>query len=295
MSPLIFLPCILFLLLIIPYSFQIPDNDWNHLRTSVDRTPKYNIEEPEYTVFFHYKDLKVGSKMKIYFPPKDPSTTPTLLSHHESHPIPFSSSQFPQILALFSFSDGSKQAEAIKSTLDACEFLPYGTMFCATSKEQMLDSVGRIFGPNSEFRVVKTNYLSESLSILQNYTITEAPVERSGPMSVACHMLPYPYAVYFCHGQYSDYNKVYKVSLVGDDGGRVEAAAVCHLDTSRWDPENPAFGVLGTVPGALPVCHYFHPDNLASRCKKASLAVLMLRIPKPPSSLGAHTLVQFTV
>ncbi|KAL8553208.1 hypothetical protein ACS0TY_001742 [Phlomoides rotata] len=197
MSPLIFLPCLLFLLLIIPYSFQIPDNDWNHLRTSVDRTPKYNIEEPEYTVFFHYKDLKVGS-----------------------------------------------------------------TMFCATSKEQMLDSVGRIFGPNSEFRVVKTNYLSESLSILQNYTITEAPVERSGPMSVACHMLPYPYAVYFCHGQYSDYNKVYKVSLVGDDGGRVEAAAVCHLDTSRWDPENPAFGVLGTVPGALPVCHYFPPDNL---------------------------------
>lgn len=259
MSPLIVFLCSVFLLQI---SFQIPDSDWNHhnhLRRSVDRTSIYNIEEPEYTVFFHYKDLKVGSKMKIYFPP---STTPTLLSKHESDPIPFSSSQFPQILALFSFSDGSKQAEAIKSTLDACEFLPYGTMFCATSKEVMLDSVGRVFGSNSEFRVVRTNYLSESISALQNYTISEAPVERSGPMSVACHMLPYPYAVYFCHGQYSDYNKVYKVMLVGDDGGRVEAAAVCHLDTSQWDPDNPAFGVLDTVPGALPVCHYFPPDNL---------------------------------
>lgn len=265
MSHLNFLLCFLFLLQIKPYCFQIPDNDWNHhnhLQSSVSRRSKYNIQEPDYTVFFHYKDLKIGSRMKIYFPPKDPSTTPPLLSKQDSDLIPFTPSQFTQILTLFSFSDGSKQAEAIKSTLDACQYLPYGSMFCATSKELMLDSVGRILGSNSKFTAVRTNYLSESISILQNYTITEPPVETSSPMSVACHMLPYPYAVYFCHGQYSDYNKVYRVMLVGDDGGRVEAAAVCHLDTSTWDPDNPAFGVLGTVPGALPVCHYFPPDNL---------------------------------
>ncbi|KAI3446091.1 hypothetical protein Pfo_002756 [Paulownia fortunei] len=219
--------------------------------------------DPELNVFFYFNDLKVGKKMQIYFPTKDPSTSPHLLSGQESESIPFSSSQLPYILDFFSFPEGSKQAKAMENTLRHCEFPPIKgeTKFCATSLEFMLDSIREIFGPNSHFKDLTTNYLNEPISPLQNYTIFEPPVEISAQKIVACHTLPYPYAVFYCHSQASD-NMLYKVMLAGDDGGGVEATAICHMDTSRWDPDHVAFRVLKTVPGASPVCHFFRRITL---------------------------------
>ncbi|KAH6767163.1 hypothetical protein C2S52_018146 [Perilla frutescens var. hirtella] len=242
--------------------------DWNnHLRSSGmkmhDHSSSSSNIEPELNVFFHYNDLKVGNKMSIYFPTKDPSTSPHLLSRQESDSIPFSSSRIPYILELFSFSEGSKQAKAMADTLYHCEFPPLKgeSKFCATSLEFMLDSLHEIFGLSSKFRVLTTSYLSESISLLQNYRVSEPLMQISAPKIIACHTLPYPYAVFYCHGQVSD-NKLYKVSLEGDDGGRVEATAMCHMDTSQWDPNHNAFRVLKSVPGASPVCHFFPSDNL---------------------------------
>ncbi|KAI3448048.1 hypothetical protein Pfo_004713 [Paulownia fortunei] len=285
-SPLIFLLYSMFLLQCLQTTEghlknlekYVPDmkhgDDWsNHLRLRVDQDGNSGKKlhdhssvshmDPELNVFFCYNDLKVGNKMPIYFPKKKPSTSPHLLSRQESDSIPFSSSQLPYILELFSFPESSKQAKAMKNTLHHCEFPPIKgeTKFCASSLESMLDSIREIFGLDSKFRVLTTNYLSESISPLQNYTVSEPPVEILAPKIVACHMLPYPYAVFYCHGQVSD-NKLYKVLLAGEDGGRVEAAAICHMDTSQWDPDHVAFRVMKTVPGAAPVCHFFPADNL---------------------------------
>ncbi|XP_057783012.1 BURP domain-containing protein BNM2A-like [Salvia miltiorrhiza] len=233
-----------------------------HLRSrSEDSGMKRHDEiEAELKVFFHYKDLKAGNKMAIYFPRKQASH---LLSRDESDAIPFSSSRLPSILQLLSFSEGSKQANAMRDTLHHCEFPPIKgeAKFCATSLESMLDSLHQILGSSSKLRVLTTTYLSNPIRLLQNYTVSEAPMEISAPKIVGCHTLPYPYAVFYCHGQESD-NKLYKVMLEGDDGGRVDAAAMCHMDTSQWDPTHNAFRALRSLPGASPVCHFFPADNL---------------------------------
>ncbi|KAL1544256.1 BURP domain-containing protein BNM2C-like [Salvia divinorum] len=237
----------------------------NHLRSRTQDSgmKRHDDIEPQLKVFFHYKHLKAGNKMEIYFPTRDPSTSPHLLSKQESDAIPFSSSRLPYILHLLSFSEGSKQANAMRETLHHCEFPPIKgeAKFCATSLESMFDSLHQIFGPSSKFRVLTTTYLSGSISPLQNYTVSEPPMEISAPKIVGCHTLPYPYAVFYCHGQESD-NKVYKVVVEGEDGGRVEAAAMCHMDTSQWDPSHNAFRALGNAPGTSPVCHFFPSDNL---------------------------------
>ncbi|KAL3651801.1 hypothetical protein CASFOL_004803 [Castilleja foliolosa] len=220
---------------------------------------------PELTMFFHYNNLKVGTKLPFYFPTKDPSTSPHLLSKHESNSIPFTTSQFESVLEFFSFTETSKQALAMKTTLQHCEYPPNKdeTKFCATSLESMLDSIRAIFGFNSKFKIITTKYLSNSISSipLQDYTIIEPPTRISARKIMACHLLPYPYAVFYCHGQESD-TKLYKVLLAAEDGGRVEAAAICHMDTTEWDPHHVAFRVLGTEPGGLPICHVFPMDNL---------------------------------
>ncbi|XP_073128209.1 BURP domain protein USPL1-like [Henckelia pumila] len=218
--------------------------------------------DPEMKVFFHHDDLVMGNRIPIYFPrKKDPaSASPHFLSREESESIPFSTSQLPEILDFFSFPSGSEQAKAMKMTLHHCEAKPITgeNKICVTSLESLLDFVRSVF---VKFRVLNTDYLDESISSLQNYTVREDPSVIPASELVSCHRLPYPYAVFYCHAQAGD-NVVYKALMDGDDGGRVEAAAICHMDTSEWDPNHAGFRVLKTRPGAAPVCHFFPVDSL---------------------------------
>ncbi|KAB1207261.1 BURP domain-containing protein 17 [Morella rubra] len=104
----------------------------------------------------------------------------------------------------------------------------------------MLDFTSGILGLESHFRVLTTSYLTISPTLIQNYTFLKITEENSAPRMVACHSMPYPYAVFYCHTQKSE-NKVFKVTLKGENGNRVEAIAVCHMDTSRWSPDHASF------------------------------------------------------
>lgn len=201
--------------------------------------------------------------MPIYFALKNTSKSPRLLPRDESDSIPFSSSQLSYILDLFSFPKKSPQAEAIANTLKECEDEPMKgeTKFCATSLESMLDATRGMFGLDTEFKPLTTNFISNHSIELQNYTVLEEVKEVSAHKMLACHTMPYPYKVYYCHGQKSDH-KVFEIKLEGDNGERVDALGVCHVDTSQWDPDHVAFQVLGTRPGLGPVCHFFPTDNL---------------------------------
>ncbi|XVE93228.1 hypothetical protein REPUB_Repub01dG0172300 [Reevesia pubescens] len=213
-------------------------------------------------VFFTLNDLKVGKSMPIYFPKKDLSTSPHFLPRNEADSIPFSLKEFHHLLQFFSFLQDSPQAKAMESTLRECETnaIKGETKFCATSLESMLDFARSIFGLNCQFKILTTTHLIKSSTLFQNYTILETPEEILAPMMVACHTVPYPYAVLYCHSQETE-NRVFKVSLGGENGDRVEAIAVCHSDTSQWSRNHVSFRVLGIEPGTPGVCHFFPADN----------------------------------
>ncbi|XP_024021317.1 BURP domain-containing protein BNM2A isoform X2 [Morus notabilis] len=213
-------------------------------------------------VFFTMEDMEVGKTMPIYFPKIDPSTSPHLLPRDEASSIPFSLKQLPNLLKKFSFSKDSPQGSAMEDTLKQCESPPIKgeTKFCATSLESMIDFIRRIFGDDS-FSVVATNFFTKSSTTFQNYTILEMPKEVFSPKMVACHTLPYPYAIYYCHYLECE-NKVYKILLGGENGDKVEAVAVCHMDTSQWGRNHVSFRILKTEPGTFPVCHFFPAEHL---------------------------------
>ncbi|XP_050233841.1 BURP domain-containing protein BNM2A-like [Mercurialis annua] len=219
--------------------------------------------DPSSMVFFTLNDLKLGNKIPIYFPMKDPSSSPPLLSKEKANSIPFSLNQLPYLLKYFSFSQNSPQAIAMEHTLRECEIKPIKgeTKICATSLESMLDYVHETFGLNTEFDILSTTHLIKSKTNLDNYTILQEPKEIHVPKMVACHTMPYAYTVFYCHSQMTE-NKVFVVSLEGDNGGRVEAVAVCHMDTSQWSRNHASFRVLGIEPGSSHVCHFFRGDNL---------------------------------
>ncbi|XP_021748980.1 BURP domain-containing protein BNM2A-like, partial [Chenopodium quinoa] len=217
-------------------------------------------------VFFTPKDLKLGNVMPIFFKGRSPSRSPHFLPREESELIPFSPSKLPFLLKLFGFSQASPQAKAMEDTLRLCIIMKPiqgETKFCATSLESMLDFVRKIFGSTTKFKALSTQKFAKFGSILQNYTIVDEPREILAPKMVACHTMPYPYVVYYCHFQESE-SKVFLVSLRSEDNNNIvhEAVAVCHMDTSQWSANHASFRVLGIKPGSSPVCHFFPADNL---------------------------------
>ncbi|KAJ1378524.1 BURP domain [Sesbania bispinosa] len=154
--------------------------------------------DPSLMVFFTLKDLKVGKRMPIYFPKRDPSTSPKFWPREEADSVPFSLNQLPNLLKLFSFSPDSPQAKAMEDTLRECESKPIKgeVKFCATSLESMLDFTQSILGLTSDLQVFTTSHLTKSSVTFQNYTILENIMEISAPKMVACHTMPYPYVVF---------------------------------------------------------------------------------------------------
>uniref|UniRef100_A0A5B6YII2 Putative BURP domain-containing protein 3-like n=1 Tax=Davidia involucrata TaxID=16924 RepID=A0A5B6YII2_DAVIN len=211
--------------------------------------------------FFTMKDLYVGKRMPITFPNKE---SIPFLPREEADSIPFSLSQLPNLVHFFSISVGSAQAKAMVETIRACELEPIKgeTKLCATSLESMLDFVRGIFGLEAPFKVLTTTHFpAPAMTLQQNYTFLELPKEISASNMVACHPMPYPYAVFYCHSQ-GNKTKVFKIVVGGEDGNRVEAVAVCHMDTSHWSPNHISFRLLGFKPGTSPVCHFFSSSDL---------------------------------
>jgi phosphoribosylformylglycinamidine (FGAM) synthase PurS component len=237
------------------------EQEWQQSR-SREEEKKQLMEDPKLG-YVTINDLHVGKTITLRVPTKVPSSLPPsclekmlipFLSQLKNSQISFNSSQSLNILPT--------RAKAIKRALEDCESKPIKEVkFCATSLESMADSVRAIFGSQAPFKVVSTTSFTKSNTLLQNYTFLEVK-ELPTSMTVACHDLPYPYAVFYCH-DLGD-TKVFEISLGGgrEHGERVTAFFICHMDTSGFRPDHIAFRVLGFKPGAAPVCHCVFPKNL---------------------------------
>ncbi|XP_050261883.1 BURP domain-containing protein 9-like isoform X1 [Quercus robur] len=209
--------------------------------------------------FFTMDDLFVGNIMPLYFPIQELSE---FLPREEADSIPFSMPQLPNVLQLFSIPIDSPNARAMEDTLQQCEATPITgeTKLCATSLESMLDFVHSITGLWANLNVLTTKHPTMSTSLTQNYDVLRVSKELYAPKWVACHPLPYPYKIFFCH--FIENTKIFKVLLGGENGHKVEAVAVCHMDTSDWDPNHILFRQLGVKPGSSPVCHFLPKYHL---------------------------------
>lgn len=108
-------------------------------------------------------------------------------------------------------------------------------------------------------KFMTTTHPTMSTSSLQNYKVLESPKEIKSSRKVACHLMPYPYAVFFCHydGDSSE-TRVFKVSMVGEDTkGKIDAAAVFRMDSARA-----ALISLTNKQGKCPMCHFFSAGDL---------------------------------
>ncbi|NP_001267970.1 rd22-c protein precursor [Vitis vinifera] len=211
--------------------------------------------DPSVALFFMEKDMRPGTKMNLHF---IKNTKEATFLPQSEHPIIFSSEKLPEILKHFSVKPESVEAQIIKNTIKECE--APGTKgeekYCATSLESMIDfSISKL---GKRVQAISTEVVKETQK--QKYTIAAGVKKMAGDESVVCHKQNYPYAVFYCHKTQT--TRAYMVPLVGADGTRAKAVAVCHTDTSEWNPKHLAFQVLKVKPGTIPICHFLPEDHI---------------------------------
>ncbi|XP_050213512.1 BURP domain-containing protein 3 [Mercurialis annua] len=213
-------------------------------------------DDPNVALFFLEKDMYTSKTMNLDFP--DNLNIATFLPRQVADSVPFSSKQLPEIYSQFSVKPGSTEAEMMKNTIKECEAsgIKGEEKLCATSLESMIDFSTSILGKS--IQAISTDV--ENHTQRQKYTITAAAKKMAADNAVVCHKQKYPYAIFYCHATQT--TRAYVVSLEGADGTKAKAVAVCHTDTSAWNPKHLAFQVLKVEPGRVPVCHFLPQDHI---------------------------------
>ncbi|XXG47940.1 hypothetical protein AAC387_Pa02g2500 [Persea americana] len=213
-------------------------------------------DDPNVALFFLEKDLHQGTKFNMFFP--NSKSGPKFLPRNVVDAIPFSSAKISETLKHFSIEPNSRDAQTMMKTIKECEepAVKGETKYCATSLESMVDFAKSKLGTNIKALATETKKEAPK----QLYTIAPGVHKKASRKSVACHIEAYVHAVYYCH-ETSD-TTAYIVPLAGKNKVKVDAVAVCHKDTSQWNPKHMAFQKLKVKPGSVPICHFIPEDHI---------------------------------
>ncbi|XVE80341.1 hypothetical protein DITRI_Ditri14bG0132200 [Diplodiscus trichospermus] len=220
-------------------------------------TKSHNDEYPtKQTTYFYEKDLLPGTKVNLpgLVKKKDGAI---FLPHQVAESTPMSNDKLPEILKNFSLKAESIAANNVEATVENCERaeMKGEKKYCATSFESFVDLGVSMLGKN--IRLLSHELGQETKNPL--FTIGKE-VQNMGENDIVCHKMKYPYAVFLCHSIKK--TLLYQVPLLGIDGAKAKALAVCHEDTSAWSPNHMAFKVLKVKPGTVPICHFLSRDSL---------------------------------
>ncbi|XP_066334109.1 BURP domain-containing protein 9-like [Miscanthus floridulus] len=226
------------------------------------------------TLLFTEDALTPGTMVSPYI---EPSASPVpFLRRDVSDSIALSTSNFSRIMSKFGpmASTLSMAPRDMWSTVRTCEH-PHGVEgeqhVCAASIESMVELAASVLGTrdlrafSSSADVPAEGVASPPGSPPYKVAAVRAVTAPGQPATtMTCHSMEFPYAVFYCHAV--NPTRVYEVTLTRiaseDDGAAatspstMRALAVCHLDTSRFSPDNAFFVARRLKPGDAAVCHF---------------------------------------
>ncbi|KAL5208362.1 hypothetical protein ABZP36_032797 [Zizania latifolia] len=210
-------------------------------------------------VFFFEDDLVTGSILTTRI--GSTITNLDFLHQDASKHLPFSSKSFTDIISLFGPASLT-MADDIAWTLKQCDHtkMVHGEIAgCATSMESFVELVVSSLGTNN-VRAFSSGDPNEGVASV-NYTLASVNLLTNSQSVLVCHDMPYPYKVFYCHAAAP--SRAYQLKLVSDVGlPSMDALAVCHLNTSAWDPDHPFFQVMHVKPGQTTACHFLNRGSI---------------------------------
>ena len=211
---------------------------------------------PKTNPAFFEEQLKPDTELDIIF--KKRKSESLLLPRQIAERIPFASEKIKEIFEMLYMKPEVENVKIIRETISLCE-APSITGVeknCATSLESMVDFITSKLGKNAQ--VISTEAEKESKS--EKFIVKDGVKMLAEENIIVCHPMNYPYVVFYCH-KISNTTARF-MPLEGEDGTRIKAVAVCHKDTSEWDPNHGFLQALQVKPGTVPVCHILPERDL---------------------------------
>ncbi len=242
-----------------------PDEDGQKKNRNADMHPKEDLENvPDFQMlgFFLESKLVKGSTLELgaNFLNDAANSRRDFLPGAVADTLPaLKASNLPKFLQDFNIREGTEMASRIETTISYCEGIANLTpeekpASCPTSEKAMAKFVSSLLGQNVELLTstvisAKASAVSGPVTVVDYHT-RSADIEDT---PVVCHSLSFPSQVYYCHKLSK--TQVLQATLEASEGGRINAVAICHLDTSWWSSKHPAFAALNVQPGTE-VCHW---------------------------------------
>ncbi|XP_034592434.2 BURP domain-containing protein 10 [Setaria viridis] len=213
-----------------------------------------------------------GSKINLYID-RAAALHSAWLRPDSADSIPISRKNFNDIVTM-SAPVSNSMAHGMWSTLSSCEH----PREVAGEQKACVASVESMHGfAASALRTNDLRALSTSLDVPEEgisspshmYRVAAVRVVTAGGAkpaavdTVTCHSMSFPFALFYCHAV--NPTRIYEVTLQKEETAAVpaprrpavvRALAVCHVNTSGFDPTLKYWVKLGVKPGEAPVCHF---------------------------------------
>ncbi|PUZ61061.1 hypothetical protein GQ55_4G239700 [Panicum hallii var. hallii] len=238
------------------YSDQLTNRDATIFHNWAHRVASEKLLYPE-------SAFTTGSNINLYID-RAAALHNAFLHRDVADSIPMSTENFTDIATMSS-----------PSTLSSCEHrreVVGEQKACATSVESMhkfaVSALGtsglHAFSTSLDVPEEGIGSPSHIYKVAAVRAVTAHGANKEASNTVTCHSMSFPFALFYCHAV--NPTRTYEVTLQKDEDGLVpamprmptvvRALAVCHVNTSGFDPTLNYWVKLGLKPGEASVCHF---------------------------------------
>lgn len=214
--------------------------------------------------FFLEDQLVVGGEIHLSSNLHDPIPARAFLPAAVTAALPpLATENLPKLRQAFNIEENSEMATIMGTAAFLCEnpALPGEAKACALTLPAMAQFVASQLG--TEVQALGTFGASSELSAPTAPASIVSVTKRSlaeGDHIIICHTVMFPSALYYCH--HVTGTKVVQAQLrVNNSETVIDAVGICHLDTSLWASEHPAFTALN-IPRGAEACHWIVQNDL---------------------------------
>jgi len=207
--------------------------------------------------FFLEEHLVVGGEMHLSSNLQDPIPARAFLPSAVASVLPrLATANLPKLRNTFNIQGNTPMATIMGTAAFLCEnpALPGEEKACAVTLPAMAQFVASQLG--TQVQALATHGATEVTVTAPAAVKIESVTKRSlaeGEHIVICHTVMFPSALYYCH--HVTGTKVVQAALRVNEESVIAAVGICHLDTSLWASEHPAFTALN-IPRGAEACHW---------------------------------------
>lgn len=206
--------------------------------------------------FFLEENLVVGKEMHLSENLHDPIPARAFLPAVVADALPpLTTTNLPKLRQTFNVEDKTSMSTMMGTAAFLCESaaLPGEDKACPVTLAAMAQFVFSHLGAGVQ--ALSTSGAPATVHRSAPVTI-ESVTKRSlaeGDHIIICHTVMFPSALYYCH--HVTGTKVVQAALRAEDKSVINAVGICHLDTTLWASEHPAFKALN-IPRGAEACHW---------------------------------------